>query len=91
MALLSIDKFEVFFSSCTFGSCFFRCSKQVRSCARRFFSSLLCTSRVPDRTPDGLLWLPPLEDAPLSSHHATELGKGDASKPEIYQNKNTII
>lgn len=43
-----IERFEDFFSSCD-GSCLFRSSKHSFRCALRFFSSLLCTSLVPDR------------------------------------------
>lgn len=55
----SMLRFELFFSSCCGGSCFLSSSKHSLRCARRFFSSLLCTSRVPDRIPPrgiGLRW-----------------------------------
>lgn len=57
MAPLRIDRLEVFFSSCTLGSCFFSWSKHTRNWARLFFSSLLCTSLVPARIRVGLRWL----------------------------------
>lgn len=47
MAACRIDRLEVFFSSGWSVSCFLSCSKHSFRCARRFFSSLLWTSRVP--------------------------------------------
>lgn len=55
IAAPKIDKFDVFFSSAVIGSCRLSDSKHSFKCARRFFSSLLWTSRVPARTVDGLL------------------------------------
>lgn len=50
MNLLAFDRIcrlDVFFASFISGSCFFNVSKHSFKWARRFFSSLLCTSRVP--------------------------------------------
>lgn len=57
IAAPKIDKFDVFFSSAVTGNCLLSDSKHSFKWARRFFSNLLCTSRVPARTVDGLLRL----------------------------------
>jgi hypothetical protein len=46
-ALCRILRLEDFFSSCEAGNWRFKSSKHSFKCARRFFSNLLCTSRVP--------------------------------------------
>lgn len=53
-----INRLDVFFSSCICGSCRFNCSKHSFKCARRFFSNLLCTSRVPALRMDALRCVP---------------------------------
>lgn len=67
MAAWSMDRLDDFFSSWE-GSCFFRISKHSFRWARRFFSSLLCTSLVPDLMTQGGLKL--IQDNALFSYFA---------------------
>jgi hypothetical protein len=63
-ALCRILRLEDFFSSWEAGNCRFKSSKHSFRCARRFFSSLLCTSRVPALQQDTAL---------LHAHHRNPL------------------
>lgn len=68
LAFDRINRLDVFFSSCISGSWRFNCSKHSLRCARRFFSNLLCTSRVP------ALWMDALRCVPLISCNFTIYG-----------------
>jgi len=56
-ALCRILRLEDFFSSWETGNCRFKSSKHSFRCARRFFSSLLWTSRVPALKQDSIITL----------------------------------
>ena len=73
-ALCRILRLEDFFSSWEAGNCRFKSSKHSFRCARRFFSSLLWTSRVPALKQDSIITvtLPPAspsqDNKPCNSH-----------------------